>query len=121
MLGNLIWNMEPMILCLLLTHARVKISLYRARTSVTLDRFSEYGTRPEQNRQAARQERFREDFVLKVMVNERVHEVDVDPDTPLLYVLTDNLKLKGPRFGCGLAQCGSCSVLLDGQDIRSCV
>src|ERR1035437_5678874 len=81
----------------------------------------EYGTDPEQNRQGARKERFREDFVLKVTVNERVHEVDVDPDTPLLYVLTDNLKLKGPRFGCGLAQCGSCSVLLDGQEIRSCV
>jgi aerobic-type carbon monoxide dehydrogenase small subunit (CoxS/CutS family) len=58
---------------------------------------------------------------LKVTVNERVHEVDVDPDTPLLYVLTDSLKLKGPRFGCGLAQCGSCSVLLDGQETRSCV
>ena len=88
---------------------------------MTLDRFSEYGARPGQNRQAARQERFREEFVLKVTVNERVHEVDVDPDTPLLYVLTDNLKLKGPRFGCGLAQCGSCSVLLDSQEIRSCV
>ena len=43
------------------------------------------------------------------------------PDTPLLYVLTDELRLKGPRFGCGLAQCGSCSVLLDGVEVRSCV
>ncbi len=42
-------------------------------------------------------------------------------DTPLLYVLTDELSLKGPRFGCGLAQCGSCSVLLDGVEVRSCV
>ena len=43
------------------------------------------------------------------------------PDTPLLYVLMNELKLRGPRFGCGLAQCGSCSVLLDGVEIRSCV
>ena len=43
------------------------------------------------------------------------------PDTPLLYVLTDELGLKGPRFGCGLAQCGSCSVLIDGVEVRSCV
>ena len=43
------------------------------------------------------------------------------PDTPLLYVLSDELQLQGPRFGCGLAQCGSCSVLLDGVEIRSCV
>jgi aerobic-type carbon monoxide dehydrogenase small subunit (CoxS/CutS family) len=44
-----------------------------------------------------------------------------DPDTPLLYALRDNLALHGPRFGCGLAQCGSCSVLADGVEIRSCV
>jgi aerobic-type carbon monoxide dehydrogenase small subunit (CoxS/CutS family) len=56
-----------------------------------------------------------------LIVNERSHDVDADPDTPLLYVLADDLKLKGPRFGCGLAQCGSCSVLLNGQEIRSCV
>ena len=43
------------------------------------------------------------------------------PDTPLLYVLTNELQLHGPRFGCGLAQCGSCSVLVDGVEIRSCV
>ncbi|MES2624524.1 MAG: 2Fe-2S iron-sulfur cluster-binding protein, partial [Pseudomonadota bacterium] len=42
-------------------------------------------------------------------------------DTPLLYVLSDELQLQGPRFGCGLAQCGSCSVLVDGVEIRSCV
>jgi aerobic-type carbon monoxide dehydrogenase small subunit (CoxS/CutS family) len=59
--------------------------------------------------------------MMKLTVNERVYEVDADPETPLLYVLADDLKLKGPRFGCGLAQCGSCSVLLDGQEIRSCV
>jgi len=58
---------------------------------------------------------------IKLRVNERMHEVDAAPDTPLLYVLAGNLQLQGPRFGCGLAQCGSCSVLLDGVEIRSCV
>jgi nicotinate dehydrogenase subunit A len=45
----------------------------------------------------------------------------VDPTTPLLYVLSDDLGLQGPKFGCGLAQCGSCTVLLDGRPLRSCV
>jgi nicotinate dehydrogenase subunit A len=54
-------------------------------------------------------------------VNGRVHEVDVDPQTPLLYVLSDELQLRGPKFGCGLAQCGACSVLLQGKVTRSCV
>ena len=58
---------------------------------------------------------------IKIRVNERMHEVDAAPDTPLLYVLADDLQLQGPRFGCGLAQCGSCSVLVDGVEIRSCV
>jgi aerobic-type carbon monoxide dehydrogenase small subunit (CoxS/CutS family) len=58
---------------------------------------------------------------MRLTVNERDYDVDADPSTPLLYVLADDLHLKGPRFGCGLAQCGSCSVLLDGQEIRSCV
>jgi aerobic-type carbon monoxide dehydrogenase small subunit (CoxS/CutS family) len=54
-------------------------------------------------------------------VNEASVAVDVEPDTPLLYVLAGDLGLKGPRFGCGLAQCGSCSVLLNGKETRSCV
>jgi aerobic-type carbon monoxide dehydrogenase small subunit (CoxS/CutS family) len=58
---------------------------------------------------------------MKLTVNGRAYELEADSDTPLLYILADDLKLKGPRFGCGLAQCGSCSVLLDGQEIRSCV
>jgi aerobic-type carbon monoxide dehydrogenase small subunit (CoxS/CutS family) len=58
---------------------------------------------------------------LRIRVNERRHTVEAVPDTPLLYVLTNELELQGPRFGCGLAQCGSCSVLADGQEIRSCV
>ena len=48
-------------------------------------------------------------------------DVAAPPDTPLLYVLTDDLALKGPRFGCGLGQCGCCSVLADGVEIRSCI
>ena len=58
-------------------------------------------------------------FNLKVNGEARV--VDVDPDTPLLYVLRDNLALKGPRFGCGLAQCGACTVHVNGEAVRSCV
>jgi aerobic-type carbon monoxide dehydrogenase small subunit (CoxS/CutS family) len=58
---------------------------------------------------------------LKIRVNERVWKIASAPDTPLLYVLSNELRLQGPRFGCGLAQCGSCSVLADGVEIRSCV
>jgi nicotinate dehydrogenase subunit A len=58
-------------------------------------------------------------FHLKV--NGRNHTVDVDPATPLLYVLSDELGLRGPKFGCGLGQCGSCTVILNGQAIRSCM
>ena len=58
---------------------------------------------------------------LKIEVNGRWWPVSASPDTPLLYVLTNELELCGPRFGCGLAQCGSCSVLADGVEIRSCV
>ncbi|HEY5623337.1 MAG TPA: (2Fe-2S)-binding protein [Gammaproteobacteria bacterium] len=54
-------------------------------------------------------------------VNGRAVVVDVDPATPLLYVLRNELELKGPRFGCGLAQCGACSVVVDGNAIRSCI
>jgi aerobic-type carbon monoxide dehydrogenase small subunit (CoxS/CutS family) len=61
------------------------------------------------------------DGPLKIRVNERLTEVSSAPDTPLLYVLSDELHLQGPRFGCGLAQCGSCSVLLNSNEIRSCV
>jgi len=53
-------------------------------------------------------------------VNGRVNVVDVDPKCPLLYVLRDNLALNNPRFGCGLGQCGACTVLLDGRAVRSC-
>jgi nicotinate dehydrogenase subunit A len=53
-------------------------------------------------------------------VDGKTHTVAADPDTPLLYVLRDDLGLNNPHFGCGLAQCGTCTVQLDGQPIRSC-
>src|SRR5712691_4071365 len=58
---------------------------------------------------------------IKLKVNGLTHGVTASLDTPLLYVLHNELHLHGPRFGCGLAQCGACSVLLDGKEIRSCV
>ena len=54
-------------------------------------------------------------------VNGQVHVVEVDPQCPLLYVLRDNLSLNNPRFGCGLGQCGACTVLLDDRAVRSCL
>src|SRR6266852_2430815 len=54
-------------------------------------------------------------------VNGSSHTVDVDPTTPLLYVLSDDLNLRGPKFGCGLGQCGACTVLAQGRTLRSCV
>jgi nicotinate dehydrogenase subunit A len=59
--------------------------------------------------------------LLNLKVNGRTHSVDVDPATPLLYVLSDDLGLRGPKFGCGLGQCGSCTVIVRGQAVRSCV
>jgi nicotinate dehydrogenase subunit A len=57
----------------------------------------------------------------RLTVNGQPHTVDVDPATPLLYVLSDELELRGPKFGCGLGQCGACTVLLRGRPVRSCV
>ena len=59
--------------------------------------------------------------VISLRVNGATREVDVDPETPLLYVLRNDLDLHGPRFGCGLAQCGACTVIVDGVATRSCV
>ena len=59
--------------------------------------------------------------VVSLKVNGRAVSVDVDPATPLLYVLSDDLGLRGPKFGCGQAQCGSCTVIVKGRAIRSCV
>jgi nicotinate dehydrogenase subunit A len=58
---------------------------------------------------------------LTLKVNGRARTVDVDPATPLLFVLSDDFELRGPKFGCGLGQCGSCTVISNGQAIRSCI
>ena len=58
---------------------------------------------------------------LTLRVNGKNQVVDVEPETPLLYVLRNDLQLNGPKFGCGLAQCGACAVIMDGRAIRSCV
>jgi aerobic-type carbon monoxide dehydrogenase small subunit (CoxS/CutS family) len=58
---------------------------------------------------------------VKISVNGKSHTVQMAPDTMLLYVLRDEMHLRGPKFGCGLSQCGACAVLLDGKQIRSCV
>ena len=57
---------------------------------------------------------------IELNVDGKAHTVDVEPDMPLLYALRDDLGLNNPRFGCGLAQCGACTVLLDGVPVRSC-
>ena len=59
--------------------------------------------------------------MLEITVNDISYQLDVEPDTPLLWVVRDELKLKGTKFGCGMAQCGACTVHLDGAPIRSCV
>ena len=59
-------------------------------------------------------------MAFKLNVNGKVMEADVDPDTPLLWTLRDALGVTGPKFGCGVAQCGACTVHLDGKPVRSC-
>lgn len=58
---------------------------------------------------------------MQLIVNEQVHEVDVEAEMPLLWVLRDILDLKGTKFSCGIAQCGACTVHVDGEPLRSCV
>jgi nicotinate dehydrogenase subunit A len=58
---------------------------------------------------------------ISLKVNGQEHDLAVEPETPLLFILNDELGLRGPRFGCGMAQCGSCTVILRGQVVRSCV
>ena len=58
---------------------------------------------------------------IELNVNGKTHTVEVEPDMPLLYALRDDLGMKEPRFGCGLAQCGACTVLMNGEPVRSCV
>ena len=59
--------------------------------------------------------------MITLSVNGREHQIDTDPDTPLLYVLLDHLALNGAKFGCGLGQCGACTVIADGRAIISCI
>jgi nicotinate dehydrogenase subunit A len=58
---------------------------------------------------------------ITLKVNGQAHSLDLDPTTPLLYALSDDLGLNGPKFGCGLGQCGACTVIVKGQAIRSCI
>jgi aerobic-type carbon monoxide dehydrogenase small subunit (CoxS/CutS family) len=58
---------------------------------------------------------------ITLKVNGMAHTVDVDPSTPLLYILRNDLGLQGPRFGCGLGQCGACAVIINGAAVRSCI
>lgn len=59
--------------------------------------------------------------MIQLSVNGQTHQVDAEPDTPLLYVLRDDLGLNGAKFGCGLGQCGACTVMVDGQAVFSCL
>jgi nicotinate dehydrogenase subunit A len=59
--------------------------------------------------------------MIRLKINDHDHEVDAEPDTPLLYVLRDDLALNGAKFGCGLGQCGACTVMVDGQAVFSCL
>lgn len=59
--------------------------------------------------------------VFNLKINKKKYQVDVDPDTPMLWVLRDHLHLTGTKFGCGIAQCGACTIHLDGKAVRSCV
>src|ERR1700691_5652100 len=59
--------------------------------------------------------------MIRLNVNGQDHDIDAEPDTPLLYILRDELQLNGAKFGCGLGQCGACTVLVDGQAVRSCM
>ena len=58
---------------------------------------------------------------IELNVNGQAHTIEAEPDMPLLYALRDDLGMKNPRFGCGLAQCGACTVLVNGEPVRSCV
>jgi nicotinate dehydrogenase subunit A len=60
-------------------------------------------------------------MAINLKVNGRSHSLDLDPATPLLYALSDDLDLRGPKFGCGLGQCGACTVIVRGQAVRSCI
>lgn len=58
---------------------------------------------------------------MELQINNKIYQTDADADTPLLWVIRDDLQMTGTKYGCGLAQCGACSVIIDGQVVRSCV
>ena len=58
--------------------------------------------------------------MIEVIINKKIHRVDVEPDTPLLWVIRDVLNLTGTKYGCGIQQCGACTVLIKGRPVRSC-
>ncbi len=60
-------------------------------------------------------------MTINLTVNDKQVQLDIEPDTPLLFALRNDLQLNGPKFGCGVAQCGACTVLMDGSPVRSCV
>src|ERR1019366_8016430 len=72
-------------------------------------------------KQETREREERAIMAVSLRVNGRSHASMADPDTPLLYVLRNDLKLNGPKFGCGLGQCGACTVIIDGTAVRSCI
>lgn len=59
--------------------------------------------------------------MITLKVNGRTHTLDLDPSTPLLYALSDDLELRGPKFGCGLGQCGACTAIVNGAAVRTCI
>src|SRR5450432_1013171 len=71
--------------------------------------------------QCARRSNAAREAMMTLKVNGRDHQIDAEPDTPLLYVLRDEIKLNAAKFGCGLGQCGSCTVIVDGKAVLSCV
>ena len=59
-------------------------------------------------------------MLIKLSINDKDYEIDIEPETPLLWVLRDNIGLTGTKFGCGIAECGACTVHLDGRPVKSC-
>jgi hypothetical protein len=79
-----------------------------------------YATRPAGLADRRHRRRERQAMPISLIVNGSAYTVEVEPETPLLWVLRDSLKLTGTKYGCGIAQCGACTVLIDGHAVRSC-
>jgi isoquinoline 1-oxidoreductase subunit alpha len=98
---------------------KLAISAPRDRAERTLDRNS-FAVVPQLRVGQAQSMVQEETMSISLIVNGMVHNVDLEPETPLLWVLRDSLKLTGTKYGCGIAQCGACTVLIDGRAARSC-